>query len=221
MKYDDHYDLEDVCADIYRKCANSIMEKCKLDNLEFTNYVEEIIGDDLEMKNVAMKKLMNEFTDLTGNAVLTDEMAEIKKQLNDLREKEQNYISEKKQFSLTHKKDKDEIDFLKTTVNVLQKKVDEPEKEIPMCSNCRWFKNKCKCGESLNHLYAGMKVRSHGHSCLVFPGGAQSQELHVPWGTVGIKEKEFGIVWDDGKRKIVCNCNKSTSTYSKIVYFCR
>ena len=57
VKYDDHYDLENVTGDVYKKCAKSIAEKCALDDIEFIDYVKEIIGDDLQMKNVVCTKL--------------------------------------------------------------------------------------------------------------------------------------------------------------------
>ena len=49
---------------------------------------------------------------------------------------------------------------------------------------------------------------------------AQAQTLHVPWGTIGTMDKSFGIVWSQGNKKVICNCNKTTSTYEKIVYYC-
>ena len=57
LKYDDHYDLENVTGDVYKNCAKSIAEKCAVDDIEFNDYVEEIIGDDLQMKNVVCNKL--------------------------------------------------------------------------------------------------------------------------------------------------------------------
>ena len=168
-KYDDHFILEVVSADCYRKCAKSIIKKCTLDNLDMTSYVEEIIGEDLEMKNVSRKKLMKECAALNEKA--NEEATAVKTQLDDIKA---NLGPVKKRFFPTKKTDKDEL--LKRSVLVLEKLAVGPEKESVKCLNCRSSMVKCKSGEGLNHLYKGMKVSSHGHACHVFPGMSGSNQ---------------------------------------------
>ena len=60
VKYDNHYILENVCTDIYRKCVQSIRDKCTRDNIRFSDYIEEIRGEDLDIQNIVVKRLRAE-----------------------------------------------------------------------------------------------------------------------------------------------------------------
>ena len=164
MKYEDHYILEDVCADIYRKCANSIHDKCTLDNLEFTNYVQEIIGDDLEMKNVTMKRLKHELS--TKKTETADNISVHNENLFKI-EKERSKF--KKRLTATKKKDNKEGNVVnaKTESVPAQKYHSEvnhvnlsPSKECVLSESFHW--NHVK---QVKFQCEGMKVKvvSDGH----------------------------------------------------------
>ena len=118
MKYDDHYILEDVCADIYRRCVRSINNSCAVDNIEFTSYVKEIIGDDLGMKNVAMNKLELEFSVLKKETETADDILTLKAKIVEL-EKDKSEI--KKIVNATKSEIKVIIAATETLVSVQKK----------------------------------------------------------------------------------------------------
>ena len=221
VKYDDHYDLEDVCADIYSKCVKSIVEKCAEDPsdlsvgvAEFIDYLEEIIGDDLELKNIVTTKLIKEFIRLNKETETTDDIAIMREQLVQMEAREKEKL---KELVSTQRRDEKRIDSLKSSVTDLNKRMCLREKQIVKCSNCRSVD--CKRGIHVKNLFSGMKVRSDGigHTCSKHLGDAQ---VYLPKGTEGILKSDFTIEWSYNGEKINCKCSSKISGWDNVVYNC-
>jgi len=137
VKYDDHYILENVCTDIYRKCVQSIRDKCNVDNLSYSDYIEQISGDDLDIQNIVVKRLKVELDALdkeveTENALMMFErklkeaeerknfdITELKEGITELRED-----TEKKLKDVEERKNSDIIELREDTEKKL-KQVEE------------------------------------------------------------------------------------------------
>ena len=125
VKYDDHYILEYVCADVYRKCVKSIRAKCTLDNIRFSDYMEEICGNDLDIQNIVLLRLRAELD-------ATDNKTETKKGIKNLKEeieanegKRNTEIQElREKVNSSAAKNKTEI---QNEVNSLKRKLEEIE----------------------------------------------------------------------------------------------
>ena len=104
VKFDDCFILEGVCEDTYRRCLRSIMEKCAEDDIEFDDYVKEIIGDDAEMKNIVYEKLILEFSK-HKETYPKDEVKSPKRKLDEMEGKEEENISEIKRLVIASRDD--------------------------------------------------------------------------------------------------------------------
>ena len=245
VKYDDHYYLENVCADVYRKCVLRISEKCVVDGIEFSSYVEEIIGDDLQMMNIVYKKLTAEFANLNKESETNDELSTLKRKLdeNDVREAKK-FCEIKELVAATDKKfitvqnndqkeiskieqllisQKEQFDSLAKSVSQLQKKFSEREKKIVKCLNCRYVD--CKDEEKLHKLYAGMKVKVseyRDHACKESPINGISTDFVIPANTEGIIKKDFNIEFHPSSGEIInCYCRDQNRTRENVYYKCK
>ena len=214
VKYDDHYVLENVCTDIYQKCVKSIADKCAVDSIEFSNYVEEIIGDDLVMKNIVLKKLTAEFADLNKEYETKDELSTLKRRLDEIDTREAKKFCEMKELlAATDKKiinvqktDQEgisKIDSLTKSVAVLQQKLSKREKEIAKCSNCKYFD--CKHEEEINLLSVGMKVKvsKNKHACKAITINGISKDVVIPADTDGLMKEDLNIEFHLKSGKII------------------
>ena len=236
VKYDDSFILEGVCDDTYRRYARSIMEKCAEDDIEFDDYVNEIIKDDAEMKNIVYEKLILEFSKYSKETDTKDEVKSLKRKLGEMEGKEEENISEIKRLVISSKNElkkelvaavKKDLIAVKKDLIAGQKGIVAEQKiqtglttdlknDLKKCPNCNSIQ--CRHNEPVRLLMNGMKVRSQKHSCHVNPGG--TEPVVVPWGKIGKMNKDFSITWDLGRGKeVTCNCNVSRSA-NNIVYVC-
>ena len=170
---------------------------------EFTNYVEEIIGNELKLKNIVALKLIKEFIRMNKESESTDEITAIKKRLiemeareNDIRKRDENKITD------------------------LQKRMSLCETKIVKCSNCRCLD--CQHDILVQNVHAGMKVRSYGpgHICRKDLGEGEAPVLHIPRDTVGFLDNNVSVEWNIKGGKVKCTCAKKTSGWENVVYKC-
>ena len=202
VKYDDHYHLEDVCADIYRKCVKSIKQKCELDDVEFTSYVEDIIGEDLEMKNIVLKKLTQYYGIERELDTEPYDKDVVMKKLEKLEAKEEeNNAKVKRRF-------KD----VENAYDSLKRKFKNFKEELDKCKNCRSVC--CKSGDRVEQFQYDLKVKANNmHTCEHY---ISEEGLVIKEGTKGVM-KDLGITWDDGS---YCKCNSKSLDFFDIGYNC-
>jgi len=94
VKYDDHYILENVCTDIYRKCVQSIRDKCNVDNLSYSDYIEQISGDDLDIQNIVVKRLKVELDALDKEVETENAIMKFERKLKEVEERKNSDITE-------------------------------------------------------------------------------------------------------------------------------
>jgi len=130
VKYDDCFILEGVCEDIYRRCSRSIMEKCADDDIEFNDYVNEIIKDDPEMKNIVFEKLILEFSVHNKETETKDELTPLKRKVVEIEEKEDGNISEIKRLVIASKNELTELVAAHKDLTAEQKSIVAEQKGI-------------------------------------------------------------------------------------------
>ena len=97
VKYEDHYSLENVCTDIYRKCVRCINDKCNVDNLSYSDYIEQISGDDLDIQNIVVKRLKVELDTLDKEVETENAVMKFERKLKEAEERKNSDITELKE----------------------------------------------------------------------------------------------------------------------------
>ena len=220
VKYDNDFVCEDLCGDIYRKCTQTIAEHLE-DEGEFITAVEDVIGDDLEMKSNVLKRMKLEFAALKTETNAADDTSSLKRKFEEMEDGEEETVSKHTKLldSTKSQLKKDQMPDAK------QNKVSETEKDITKCSNCGHVD--CRDGQLVNRFRFGFtssRVVSLGHLCTAYPGGEEAAEIEVIEGIEGI-QKISGIAWDYGFGKVlICNCKQRgfcNAGYHNVVYKCK
>ena len=124
IKYDDNYILENVCSDVYRKCVKSIRDKCTLDNLRFSDYMEEISRDDPDIQNIVLLRLRAELDAMDKKTATKNDIKSLKEEIEVNEGKRSTEIQKLKEKVTTATKNKTEI---QNEVNSLKRKLEEIE----------------------------------------------------------------------------------------------
>ena len=134
VKYDDHYILENVCTDIYQKCVQSIRDKCFVDNLSFSDYIENISGDNLDIQNIVVKRLKVELVALDEKVETENAIMKFERKLKEVEERKNSDITqlredtEKKLKQVEERKNSDITELRNGTekkVSSLKRKLEE------------------------------------------------------------------------------------------------
>ena len=195
IKYDDQYILENVCTDIYRKYVQSIRDTCTRNNLRFSDYIEQISRDDLDIQNIVGKRLKAELDALNKEAETENAVIKFERKLNEAEERKNSHITElredteKKISSLKRKLE--EIDDRETKkLCEMEGRLTERENTIFKCDNCKFVD--CKNGRDVETLSKGMKVRSKiALNCRNLNG----EKSGIPENAEGIVAGPFTIFW--------------------------
>ena len=201
--------------------------------------MEEIIGDDLEMKNVAMKKLKHEFGVKRKETEISEEISRLKSKMVRL-EVEKSEIKEivtatkfeieemvtATETKLISAQKKDRKDIKDLVIRMKSSEVEEVKaavsalEEICKCSNCKSYFQHCQDGKEVKFWRKGMNVRVVGgvHICND-TSGTQISILQRTCGKLNLDSIEWGNVLSlQGVR--ICKC-RDASSFKNVVYQCK